>query len=67
MKLIVQEKDHNFAIPVNRIDWIKLEDAAGGKFLLKIGTGGVAHHYNFDNKESAQIFYNEVIDAIREL
>jgi len=67
MRLITGEKDSYFAIPANRIDWKKLEDAAGGRVLIKIGTGGVAHHFNYDDKESADIFYKEVIQALEEL
>ncbi len=67
MKLISDCKDSTFAIPVNRIDWIKSEDTAGGRVLIKIGTGGVAHHYNFDTKEEAKLFYDAVIRDLEEL
>jgi len=67
MKLITDFKDSHFAIPVNRIDWIRMEDAAGGRVLIKIGTGGTVHHYNYDDKESGEKFYNDVVQTLEEL
>jgi len=67
MRLITHDKDDYFAIPVNRIDWIKLEDAAGGKYFLKIGAGGQTHIFNFDQRAPAYDYYDAVKKSIEEL
>jgi hypothetical protein len=67
MKIIRRKGEDAFVIPVNHIAWISMEEASGGRSLIKIGAGGVTHHFNCDNKEAARDVYDEIIESIQEL
>jgi|GEM_PF-5603464 hypothetical protein len=67
MRLIRCKKDPKFAIPVHSIDWVNMVEAAGGMYLIKIGTGGITHLMDCETKQAADDFYEEIIEALREL
>jgi hypothetical protein len=67
MKVIRRKGEDAFVISVNRIDWMSIEDGSGGRSLIKIGTGGITHHFDCDTKEKAIILYDEITEAIEKL
>lgn len=67
MKIIKGGNDTNLSIPVGSIDYVRWEESSGGRAFVKVGTGGTVHHVTFDDKESALLFYDEVIKALEEL
>ncbi len=66
MKIAVHHKD-KLALSLANIDFVKLEEMAGGRAMVKVGTGGVIHHLEYDTKEEAMAFYEKIIEEIREL
>ncbi len=66
MKVAIHHKD-KLVLSLINIDFIKLEEMAAGKAMVKVGTGGVIHHLEYDTKEEASAFYESIIQEIREL
>jgi hypothetical protein len=67
MKLLRYKNDPKFAIPVNHIAWVNMEESSGGRYWLRIGAGGKTHHLDCDNIKVAKEIYDEIINALEEL
>ena len=67
MQLIKVSKASRLSIPIDRIDYINWEESAGGKALMKLGTGGIIHHIEFDSHAEAEESFNRIMGLIEQL
>ncbi len=67
MKIIRLNHSGDLAIPVDKIDCIKLRDAFQGRAIVVIKNCGEPLTFEFDTMEQARKWYEELVDFIEEL